>query len=373
MMNEKLRNSYLSLVRAALWGKEPAVWHADQTDVLMQLNAMQGTGPLVFPQVLAQEDIPAAAKMQMKGMCFHTMQQHVHLQGTLEQAWKALERAGIQPVLMKGRGLAAFYPEPQMRQWGDIDLFVGKEQYHPAAAVTRETFPDALKFDEELDHYRHYNLIADGVSIEVHRVSVSMQHPLDERRYERMERKGMNDSERLEVNGLEVRVPEATFNALFVFLHSWEHMMTAGANLRQICDLALLLHHYAGTIDKSRLGRYLRQLQSMDVWQLYTYIMVRHLGLPEEESCFFTDACAARAERMLDDLLSGRMVQPKSADTQQGRAPKNRLLRKIHTMRERLGNARRMKQYSPSYARHMAVTTLLNGARRLFAKDRHWE
>ena len=372
-MNEKAKDNYLALVRSALWGNEPAQWFAGQTELLMQLNAMQGTGPLVFPQVLAQEDIPAVAKMQMKGMCVHTMQQHVHLQGTLEQAWTAMEKAGIYPVLMKGRGLAANYPEPQMRQWGDIDLFVGKEQYHPAAAVMRETFPDALKFDEELDHYRHYNLIADGVSIEVHRVSVSMQHPLDERRYERMEKEGMSHSERLEVNGLEIRVPEATFNALFVFLHSWEHMMTAGANLRQLCDLALLLHHYAGTIDKGRLGRYLSQLHCMDVWQLYTYIMVRHLGLPETESCFFTGTCAARAERMLDDLLNGRMVQPQPTEAQQGRVPKNRIMRKIHTMRGRLDNARRMKQYSPSYARHMVVTTMLNGARRLFAKDRHWE
>ena len=82
------------------------------------------------------------------------MQQHVKLQHTLSLAWNALVDAGIKPVLLKGAGLAALYPDPQMRPYGDIDLFVGKEQYHHACAVMRNTFPKALKFDEELDHLR---------------------------------------------------------------------------------------------------------------------------------------------------------------------------------------------------------------------------
>ena len=120
----------------------------------------------------------------MKGVCLHTMQTQAHMTIQLKAVWQALEKAGIRPVLMKGAGLAAYYPSPEQRQWGDIDLFVGKEQYHPACAAIREAFPKALKFDEELDHYKHYNIIADGVSIETHRVTIDLQHPIDEKRYE---------------------------------------------------------------------------------------------------------------------------------------------------------------------------------------------
>lgn len=361
-------DTYLSLVRASLW-RQAAQWPVAETDIMLRLNAMQGTGALVFPAVLSQEDIPAPVKMQMKGVCMQTMQQHVHLQHTLEQAWTAFEKAGIHAVLMKGAGLAALYPEPQMRTWGDIDLFVGIDQYHPACAVMRDTFPDALKFDEELDHYKHYNLIADGVSIEIHRVSVGHQHPVDERRYAAMEAAGMAKGEPLAVGGLDVRVPEPTFNALFVLLHSWEHMMTQGANMRQLCDWTLLLHRYKDTINRAQLKRDLKALALMDVWQLYGWIAVRKLGLPENEMPFYTPSCGKRAELLLDDLLSGRMVAPKPSD----KAPQGRIARKLHTMRERMANAQRMAKFSPAYARHMKMTTLLNGARRFFAKDRHWE
>jgi hypothetical protein len=336
---------------------------AQHSEELLLMHMQQGTGTMVFPQL--------SMTPQMKMICLQNMQQQVKLQYILNQAWSALTDAGIRPVLMKGAGLAALYPQAQLRTWGDIDLFVGIDQYHPACAVMRDTFPKALKFDEELDHYKHYNLIADGISIEVHRVSVGFQHPIDAKRYTKMEAEGMGNAESLMVNGIEVRVPNPTFNALFVMLHCWEHATTQGANIRQFCDLALLLHHYAASIDRKKLHRWLKSLHLLDVWQLYMYILVQHLGLSEQEAPFYhtSERLAVRAERFINDLLQGKLVAPKSS----AQAPKNRIIRKIHTMQERLHNARRIAQYSPEYARHMKAETLLHGALRLFAKDRHWE
>ena len=332
----------------------------------------QGVGPMVFPARL-EKGIDPANSMRMKAVCMQNMQTQAKLQIVLERAWKALEKAGIKPVLMKGAGLAALYPDPSMRQWGDIDLFVGKEQYHPACAVMRETFPNALKFDEELDHYKHYNIIADGVSIETHRVSVSMTHPIDVRRYAKMEAFGVKHASELKIGDLRLQIFEPTFNALFVFLHSWEHMMSSGASIRQLCDLAMLLHTYKDAIDAKLLKRWLKALHLYDVWQLYAYNLVQSLGYPREEMLFYTESVASRAEKMMADLLAGRMDEGLMAEGPRGKTPKNRYLRKIHTMRERMRNARRIGQYSPEYARHMKAAIWLSGLSRLFAKDRHWE
>lgn len=331
----------------------------------------QGVGPYVFPKRLEQ-GIDPANSIRMKTVCLQNMQEQVKMHYTLEKAWKALTEAGIEPVLMKGAGLAALYPEPQMRQWGDVDLFVGKEQYHPACAAMRSAFPKALKFDEELDHYKHYNLIADGVSIEVHRVTMALTHPIDKRRYAEMEEYGRANSERLVLNGLEVAVFEPTFNALFVFMHSWEHMMTNGASLRQLCDVSLLLHHYAGRIDRKRLGRWLRALHLTEVWQLYMALCVQQLGLQEAEAPFYStdERIVTNADQLLKALLEGRMREIRSTDS----APaKNRFVRKWRTMKLRMRNADRIGQFSPAYARHLRAGIILSGLGRLFAKDRHWE
>lgn len=331
----------------------------------------QGVGPFVFPKRLEKGNDPANS-IRMKTVCLQNMQEQVKMRYTLEKAWQALVDAGIEPVLMKGVGLAALYPEPQMRQWGDIDVFVGKEQYHPACAAMRGAFPKALKFDEELDHYKHYNLIADGVSIEVHRVTMALTHPVDKRRYAEMEEYGRANSERLMLNGLEVAVFEPTFNALFVFMHSWEHMMTNGASLRQLCDVSLLLHHYADRIDRKRLGRWLRALHLTEVWQLYMAICVQHLGLQEAEAPFYSQKprLTMNAAKLMKALLEGRMREIRSTDSVPA---KNRFVRKWHTMKLRMRNADRIGQFCPAYARHLRAGIILSGLGRLFAKDRHWE
>ena len=245
----------------------------------------------------------------------------------------------------------------------------------------RGAFPKALKFDEELDHYKHYNLIADGVSIEVHRVTMALTHPVDKRRYAEMEKYGKVNGVRCTVYGVQckmdgvegtVKVFEPTFNALFVFMHSWEHMMTNGASLRQLCDVSLLLHHYADRIDRKRLGRWLRALHLTEVWQLYMAICVQHLGLQEAEAPFYStdERIVTNADQLLKALLEGRMREIRSTNSVPA---KNRFVRKWYTMKLRMRNADRIGQFSPAYARHIRAGIILSGLGRLFAKDRHWE
>jgi len=136
-------------------------------------------------------------------------------------------------------------------------------------------------------------------------------------------------------------------------------------------DLMLLLRHYHFRVNQRRLRYYLKDLHVLDVWNLYMWIAVHALDYPVWEApCYMGDKpVAARAKRLLEDLLAGKMVAPKP----QGEAPKGRFARKWHTMKERLNNADRIGQYSPEYGRHMKAETLLHGALRLFAKDRKWE
>ena len=355
---------FLKQVQAALWNGPMPETVDEET---LRLHMRQGTATLVFPL------LPMTPMMKM--VCVQTMQEQVKVRYVLERAWQALEQAGIKAVLMKGVGLAMYWPEPSRRPWGDIDLYVGPEQYHPACAVMRAAFPDALKFDEELDHYKHYNLIADGVSIEVHRVSVSMTHPRDVRRYAKMEKTGMDSARLQEIHlqdkTMQVRIFEPTFNALMVMLHAWEHFMTQGANLRQICDLALLLKHTKNEIDAPRFKRWLKALRALDVWQLYMGILVHGLRMKADEVLFYDERVAPRAQKMLEALLNNRSAQERPQEKKP--VPGNRFVRKWHTMQERLRQTEQIAPFSPQYARHQKMAVLLSGMRRVFAPDRRWE
>ena len=200
-----------------------------------------------------------------------------------------------------------------------------------------------------------------------------MTHPLDVIRYAKIEQFGMTNEALtgLTTNDqLPISIPNPTFNALFVMLHSWEHMCGTWGNLRQICDWKFLLDRYKDDIDASLLYKWLKQLTLLDVWQLYTYIAVNHLGLSQDAALFYNHKVAGRAERLLEHLLNGKL---NFSETPKDKHYSNRFVRKWNTMKSRISHADKIAVYSPSYARHMKISIMLNGLSRLFAKDRRWE
>ena len=325
---------YLDLVKAALWGRQ-SEWPAAETEELLRLNAAQCTDVLVYPMVLAQDGLSDVARTKMKSVCVNAMHKQVKLQHVLEQAWRALEKANIPAVLLKGAGLAALYPDSQLRSWRDVDVFVGKENYHAACAAIREVFPETGAIKEEMEYYKHYNIHADEIPVEIHRVTMSLQHPMDKRRYERIEKYGMTHGE---------------------------------------------LHHYTKELKPELFEQWLRQLNLLDVWQLYAYNLVYCLGLSREESLLLPEKVSAevseRAEKMMDEMISGEKfkgLEVRGLEVRGVEVKEIRWVRKWRTMQQRMRCAKRIKEFSPSYARHMNWTTWLHGIGRLFAKDRKWE
>jgi hypothetical protein len=46
-----------------------------------------------------------------------------------------LREYGIDPVLLKGQGIAKYYPVPELRQCGDIDIYVGENHFAKTCEV----------------------------------------------------------------------------------------------------------------------------------------------------------------------------------------------------------------------------------------------
>lgn len=366
---------YFMLLRRALWGEESVgsggvpiggVGAETLPASVMTLAMRQGTGAIVAEQIMKSGEASAALKM----ICGRNMMQRERLMGVLKKAWKALEDAGIRPVLLKGFGLAENYPQPDLRQYGDIDIFVGKEAYHEGAKVLREAFPEALHFDEEAEYFKHYNLLMDDISIEMHRVSAAFSHPRDARIYDELESAAMREAECQQW----WRAPEVKFNILFVFFHSWEHWLSEGACIRQIVDLMMLIksareRKIAG-LDEY-LEKNLKRLHLMRVWKLYAYVMVQHLGLKKEDCPLYDGSVGEAAEKMLRRVLEGKDAAPKEEE----KAPKNVILRKMYTLRVRIREAKEIAKVEPGYARHMIATAFAQSWERfkLGQNTRKWE
>lgn len=365
-----IQQTYLELLKAVIWeDNEFAIERVkeltgEDVNEVIRLAAFQGTGPLIYDQLLKMQklEMTAELRMQMKQQCMSNMMLQNSMLPILSQAWNALKGAGIHPVLLKGFGLAQYYPQPYLRQWGDIDIYVGQMQYHEACAVLRSTFFGIPHPDEDDEERKHYNFDFDNTAIETHRVSMTFSHPCDRRYYECLEEKCLTkNGPKVELEGLTVTIPEDTFNLFFTFLHAWHHFVETGMNMKQVCDVAVLLHAKRDVINQSRLKEMLTKLHLMEVWQLYMYIIANYLDVPEDECPLYTDTCRKRAELLLERVLKESTARRAKKLNANG---VSYLKRKWMTFQSRLTDSHLVKTYAPKYARHMVVGDILHGIER---------
>lgn len=392
----RVEEIYLVLLRAALYHEEAKVTEqsADWLSVL-HLAARQGTAALIAEQLLVMPNLHLDKSfiMQLKAICAQTMMEHERQKQVLRKTWKALQDGGVMPVLMKGFGLAKLYPKPYLRQWGDLDVYVGPQQYHRAAALLRDAFPDAKHHDEEWEELKHYNFVlSEGGVIEMHRTTVKMELPLDQCIYYTLETEGMtNGPSEVKIEDIRLEVPEYRFNVLFTFLHAWYHFTEEGLGMKQVCDVALLVGQ--GKECRMELEQYLKpalaKLSLMEAWHIMGYLIVKTLLIPKEEWPLYDESERTKrlGERFLHRVLeegcdrkgyvaARRLAQGEDVDTttryerREEALQMNILKRKWITLMQRMDECREIYPYSPQYARHMLAIAIYRGIRRTVRREK---
>jgi len=325
-------SQYFALLRAALWNGPVAINGPVDWTAVMKMAQHHGNDSLISDVAvrLTGDNKPAPemlAKMQttLRNGLFHQMR----LRQILVSAVQLLREHGIEPVLLKGFGLALLYPNPSLRQFGDVDLFVGLDKFHEACALLR-TLQGGYNWGEEEDIGRHYNIEFGHYPMEIHRLSADIDDPKAMAVYEPIEREGLMETpHRIDLDGFELTVPSNEFQVFFTFFHAWHHFLTTGVGWRQVSDVAMALHVYHGQLDLKKLNQWITDMQLMQPWQAFGYLMVEQLGLPEVEMPFYDASCRRTAQRLYRNVMEVGNFSRNSKFKQH--RPKRKLFRKLHS------------------------------------------
>ncbi|MDE6513432.1 MAG: nucleotidyltransferase family protein, partial [Muribaculaceae bacterium] len=167
-------NTFFLLLRSGMYGipvpeselPESIDWKA--VLALAQQHAVVGT-IINSVQFLPDSLRPSAStSAKMNKFALGLIQTNMVLDRTAARLVAFLEQRGIRGVLLKGQGVARYYPMPQIRQTGDIDFYVGREQYRRAVEVCREQLASNKAECEEMEV--HFSFDMGGVEIELHRL-----------------------------------------------------------------------------------------------------------------------------------------------------------------------------------------------------------
>ena len=231
--------------------------------------------------------VPNDLRLKLKSVVVSNVLTSKHVAEVLLTVQNKMSEDNVRTVLLKGYGLAQCYPYPELRQCGDIDLYVSQDQLHQAHAALKK-FAGRVDDERYVDCGKHFTAMYDEVEIEIHR-HIST-HVL--RRYKKafnaFARSGLTENlDSVVMDGRTMHTPEVTFNSYYVFEHLFEHFLTSGVGLRQICDWMLFLHVNKDRIDRDRLGVILKTLDMLSPWQTFGAVLVKYLGMPAEEFPFY--------------------------------------------------------------------------------------
>lgn len=307
-MTEQEKTIFFALIRSAIWQTpidlslfEKPNW--TWKNVLRNLHHQQLIG--VVSSVLL--DLPGsylpdnASILYIKSVLASQTKKHYAVNKAIPEIFDLLEDAGCRPVLLKGQGLASLYPNSNLRPCGDIDIYVGEEDYIKACHLIDQycglPFQSVQKSKEN-----HYEARYKGDAIiEIHRTSgepVLSEYQKDYLQWEKESLQPVSCSH-IVLTGKIVSVPSLSFNSVYLLNHYLSHQREFGIGLRQLVDYAMVLQ----ALDQKEIPQ-IKTFGFLRPYQIIAGILHFQLGLSPEHIPYFDPKIAIQSQgRVLSTLL----------------------------------------------------------------------
>lgn len=206
---------------------------------------------------------------------------------------------GIPMMLLKGHGLSLFYPVPEHRPCGDIDIWLYGRQPEADKLVAGKW---GIPVDVHKEHHTTFDV--DGIMVENHYDFVNTLTHASNARIERLlKRCAAEPGEEVSIGGAGVFLPPAQFNALFLLRHAAMHFAAVDIGLRHVVDWYVFVARYHDRIDWPALNAAARDAGMMPFVNSLNAICIDYLGL---DAGFFPRFAhdAELEERVLNDILT---------------------------------------------------------------------
>lgn len=256
----------------------------------------QGVGGIVFDVV---EKLPAGQRppkevvLEWMGMVMRMERMYEHHRQVIARLAAFYAEMGVRMLLLKGYGLSLAWPVPKHRPTGDIDIFLfGKQQEADERLQAR--------FGVEIDnsHHKHSVFQLGQTMVENH---YSFLNVHAHRSTAEIEAILQGQLDEVEPSGIvNVSLPSARFNSLYLLRHSGEHFASVDISLRIVLDWAFYVRRHP--VDWPWLLAQLDRVGMRPYLAVLNAICVRYLGF---EASVFPDLPVEEAlvDRSIQDIL----------------------------------------------------------------------
>lgn len=283
-----LTSLFFELLKAGLWDEpiNPSAFPlaAEQWQALFQLAKKQALLGVIFDGVVKlpkEHHPPTRLKLEWIAIVQKIEQKNIDLNRYAVEISERFRKEGFRNIVLKGQGLAAYYPHPLHRQSGDIDIYMEGGRKKIGNYVKK------LGCKEEVASV-HYNVSTARAEIECHVICSKFYDPFKNKRFQKMlnawTEKSFDHTIPLAEGRLPIPIPE--MNHIYVLQHIYRHLFGTGIGLRQFCDYALLMDRTYSELDPALFLKNLEKIGMKAFAEATFFILTTYLGYPKEKLPF---------------------------------------------------------------------------------------
>ena len=172
--------------------------------------------------------------------------QYEHYCRTIAKLTDFFAQHGILTMQMKGVGFSTYYPHPEHREGGDLDIFTSSADASVMSDKEANDLADKLiqqqGIDVELTNYKHTEFFYDGVPVENHKYYLNVESMKMAIPVENALKKVNKPVKTSLLNGeYNIYIPSDEFNTLHIPFHAIQHFV-GGVTMHHLCDWACILN-----------------------------------------------------------------------------------------------------------------------------------
>ena len=249
-----------ALLRSAIDGTTPELEHMDAHSWWHLFRLMQQNHVAALTaETMAALDVPREVMMPWLSEQQKAKDWYSYQLGVQEEIVGLMAKSGVKTLVLKGTHTAQYYPTPELREFGDLDLYFYDK--HDEADMLAEK---RLRVTVSNDTHHHSKYNYRGVTVESHYDFLNTHYPPSNRRYEKM---------------LKEQVGTATFEVLFLLRHMAGHFAASRITLRDLTDWALTCRALRDKADWTLVDKSIEDFGMTDFVAVLNDIAENRLGI----------------------------------------------------------------------------------------------
>jgi hypothetical protein len=241
--------------------------------------------PLLYDVLNKYDNVP---KKRLQEVSQRTVLQSYRLLFLTRYVVELLTRNEIPVIVLKGAATASFYPVPELRKSGDVDLFFAKDvDLKKVKQVMQEA-----NFTIAKEQHANHHLVCtspDGIDVELH-VMISEPFSYTNINHYLEKEKPQFQKHQTTIDSMGIALPalEKTYHAFQLLLHMLQHFLYAGFGLKLLCDWVVIWNTNWKKEEKKCFFRLIHESGTYKFAEVITAVCVKYLGLNKDHVSFLS-------------------------------------------------------------------------------------